>query len=144
MKRAKTLLEAGAVALLTAATATATPTFPGVLASELSLAKTPDCTACHVGVYARGTVNTPLGKALTSRGMVAYDEAKLKTAITALLAARDPSILALKGGAPSDLVTPEYGCSCAVAGAPARGTLAGAFIAGTLGLAAIARGRRKR
>jgi MYXO-CTERM domain-containing protein len=144
MNRTTRPLVAATLALLASATASATPSFPSVLKSELALAADPSCNACHVGVFARGTVTTPLGKALTSRGMVAYDEAKLKAAIAALLAARDPSILALKGGEPSDVVAPEYGCACAVAGAPSRTPFAGGAAALVVGIAALMRGRRGR
>lgn len=72
------------LALVTASTALATPDFPGTVQTELNLANTPDCTLCHVGIQARGTVNTPVGTSLRQRGMVAYDEGSLLTALTAL------------------------------------------------------------
>lgn len=72
------------LALVTASTALATPNFPGVMQTELKLSNTPDCNLCHVGVQARGTVNTPVGSALLQRGMVAYDEGRLLAALTSL------------------------------------------------------------
>ena len=91
------------------AVAAATPTFPAVLQTELKLTATPACAACHNGPTARGTVTTPLGKALMSRRMAAYDEASLKTAIQALLAEKNQEILKLQAG--GAVAGPEYGCS---------------------------------
>jgi MYXO-CTERM domain-containing protein len=133
-----------ALALAVSVPASATPTFPGVLQSELGLAETPACTACHVGAFARGTVTTPLGKALLSRRMVAGDEASLRTAIAALVAEKNPAILALKGGATSDVVAPEYGCTCSVTGTPSHGSLRACAAALALAVVARLRVRRRR
>jgi hypothetical protein len=120
--------------------ASATPTFPGVLEDALTLSATPSCAVCHQGATSRGTVTTSLGKALTSRGMVAGDEASLRTAIAALLAARNPDILALKGGAPVE--APGYGCQCAVTGAASRVSGFASMLA--LGTGALLVGVRRR
>jgi MYXO-CTERM domain-containing protein len=124
---------AAALVALPSLPASATPTFPGVLQTELALATTPSCNACHVGLTSRGTVTTDLGRALLSRGMVAGNEESLRTAIKALVAEQNPAIRALTGGVPATAITPEYGCACAVTGAPARGSfglLASAIVAG--------------
>jgi hypothetical protein len=73
-----------ALALLTAPTALATPNFPGAVRSELELSRTPDCSLCHIGVQARGTVNTPFGTSMRQRGLRARDEGSLRAALASL------------------------------------------------------------
>jgi uncharacterized protein (TIGR03382 family) len=73
-----------ALALVTAPTALATPNFPGAVQRELNLSNEPDCELCHVGVEARGTVNTPFGSAMRQRGLQAYDEESLRDALASL------------------------------------------------------------
>jgi hypothetical protein len=107
--------------------ARATPNFPGAVKAHLQLAAEPACTLCHAGPPGRGTVNTPFGKTMRSRGLVAYDDASLRTALDALAAENKdsdgdgvPDIRELKEGTDpnagpggSDDVTPEYGCAVA-------------------------------
>jgi hypothetical protein len=112
--------------------ALATPNFPGVIARELKLPGPPDCTLCHSGGQTRrGTVTTPFGTSMRSRGLVAYDEASLVKALAALTAEKKdsdqdgtPDIEELKagtdpnaGGGPGEtLPPPEYGCAIHPAG----------------------------
>ena len=136
MMRALRTFAAVAAFTATSVTASATPSFPAVLEDELKLTSTPACTACHVGATSRGTVTTTLGVALMSRGMVAYDEAALRTAIQALVAEKNPAITALVGGA---VTGPEYGCTFSKRGSTGDASLV-AFAA-VLGLV-LARRRR--
>ncbi len=70
-----------ALALLAAPSALATPNFPGAVQSELNLSRAPECSLCHIGVQARGTVNTPFGTSMRQRGLRANDEESLRTAL---------------------------------------------------------------
>lgn len=121
----------GVLALIgISSSAHATPNFPDVVASHLGLEAPPDCTLCHIGTPARGTVTTPFGATLRSRGAQAYDEAALRRALDALTAERKdsdsdgtPDIDELRAaddpnsGAGGPAVTPDYGCTAA----PGRG-----------------------
>lgn len=69
----------------------ATPNFPGAVRAHLGLSRTPDCSLCHVGPQQVGTVNTPFGVSMRSRGLVFYDEASLRRALDALAAERTDS-----------------------------------------------------
>ena len=128
MKNAMKLhLPVAALALvLTASEARATPNFPNAIASKLE-APAPDCSICHVcGVTGRGTVNTPWGAAMRARGLVAYDEVSLATALAAMKADRVDSngdgtidVDAVRMGsdpnpptcdADADPTIPSYGC----------------------------------
>jgi hypothetical protein len=117
---------AAATSLLIALPAAATPTFPDVLRTKLALSTTPDCSLCHSGTPARGNVNTPLGRTLLSRGLVANKEESLRTALDAITAENKDSdgdgvsdITELKAGqnpnaaGEGETVTPEYGCTAA-------------------------------
>lgn len=104
--------------------ASATPSFPDTIASHLGSERAPDCAICHEGATQRGTVTTLFGSALRARGLVAYDDPSLRTALDALSAekrdsdgdgapdidevraGRDPSAAE---GTPSD--SPTYGCA---------------------------------
>ncbi len=139
--------------LLVPATASATPNFPGVVQSHLALDAPPDCSLCHVGTPGRGTVNTPFGTTIRSRGAQAYDESSLQTALDALkaekkdsdgdgtgdidelLAGADPN-----AGAGQETVIPDYGC--AVTHAPTSPTLPAAAL--LLALVSIPARRRFR
>ncbi|MBP9112303.1 MAG: hypothetical protein KBF88_05810 [Polyangiaceae bacterium] len=118
----------GLSAFLFATNVFATPTFPGVIQSELGLAERPDCELCHSGgVTGRGTVNTPFGKSLRDRGLSAGNQSSLKTAIAALTAEKtdsdadgkgdieelktdaDPNVSSAGGGG-TPVEAPEYGC----------------------------------
>ena len=113
-----------------AAPASATPNFPGIIASDLGLDAAPDCALCHVGATKVGTVTTPFGMSMLTRGLVAYDEGSLSLALQALdgegtdsdgdgvtdldelQSGEDPNVGA-GGTAP---LGPEYGCSVASPG----------------------------
>ena len=113
------------------APASATPNFPGVVQQHLTLGAPPACTLCHVGTPALGTVTTPFGVTLRSRGARAYDESAMRTALDALSAEKKdsdadgvPDIDELKAGSDpntgsgEEVVVPEYGCRAATAGIP--------------------------
>lgn len=104
----------------------ATPRFPEVLASHLALAIPPECSLCHTGTPGRNNATTTLGKTLRSRGLSAYDEASLRTALDALAAEKKdsdgdgiPDVEELqRGGDPNsseagERIVPEYGCALA-------------------------------
>lgn len=107
--------------------AQATPNFPGGIQTHLTLAEAPPCTLCHLGTPGRGTVNTSFGATMRSRGLVAYDEASLGSALDALAAEQKDSdgdgtddIRELRDGTDpnagaggSESPVPEYGCNAA-------------------------------
>ncbi|HEY3357328.1 MAG TPA: hypothetical protein VGQ83_29025 [Polyangia bacterium] len=113
--------------------AAATPNLPAALTAHLQAPVEPHCRVCHEGgVTGRGTVTTPFGLAMMARGLVAYDEGSLTTAldrmatdavdsnhngvtdIDELKAGTDPNA----GAAPADV--PVYGCAVS-SRAPAGG-----------------------
>lgn len=119
----------------------ATSNFPGALRAELGLRTPPDCSLCHVGRQQVGTVNTPFGVSMRSRGLVFYDEASLRRALAALraegtdsdgdgvpdldelVAGGDPNVASGAGGGGGggeDLPPgpPVYGCSSAGGASP--------------------------
>jgi uncharacterized protein (TIGR03382 family) len=114
--------------------ASATPSFPEVVAGHLELSTPPECSLCHNGTPGTGTVTTPFGTSMRSRGARAYDEAAIHTALDALAAEKKDSdsdgtadIDELKaGGDPNGsagTVTPEYGCTTAFGSATSGGFL---------------------
>ncbi|ATB39641.1 hypothetical protein CYFUS_005086 [Cystobacter fuscus] len=138
------------VVLLGATAARATPGFPPVIRTELGLSTQPSCAVCHQGNPAVGTVTTPFGASLRARGLVFYDDASLRKALTALdtekvdsdgdgtpdteelKAGRDPnkSDGASPGGEPGGgnaLPDPSYGCGAAP-GAPVGLLLGGLWL----------------
>ncbi len=104
----------------------ATPTFPSVLQQASAAPSTPACAVCHRGASMRGTVTTPLGAALLQRGLAAYDEASLRSAVSMLgstdsdgdgqgdvaelAAGKDPNTSDAVA-APKPSLEPQYGCS---------------------------------
>lgn len=146
-------LVAALTILTTESSAHATPAFPGVVQSHLGLSAAPDCTLCHVGTPSAGTVTTPFGATLRSRGARAYDEDALKTALDALAAEKKDSdgdgqddITELREGADpnatgTESVTPEYGCQAAPS--PRDDFALAAAILVTLGLCVALTRRRK-
>lgn len=151
----RSLVSGGVVVALVlfAGSAGATPNFPGAIQEHLSLSGAPACTTCHVGTPARGTVNTAFGTTMRSRGLVAYDEASLDTALDALAAEQkdsdgdgtadireltdgtDPNAGAGGSGDP----VPDYGC----AAAPRR-ACSGSLLVALGALVTIARLVRRR
>ncbi len=145
--------------LLAPATATATPGFPGVIQSTLSAKQAPDCAVCHVGPQQRGTVTTAFGKAMRERGLEAFDEESLKTALAkmtqdkvdsnkdgqtdtdALKEGKDPNAApGSDAGASSDKVL--YGCVGSVAPGSPGG--APAVLLGLATVLALALSRQRR
>jgi hypothetical protein len=73
--------------VLVASLASATPTFTGVMQTELMMSGPPPgvCAVCHRnGSTMTGTVTTPLGSALRMKGLAANNEASLRMALAAL------------------------------------------------------------
>ncbi|MBK8213428.1 MAG: hypothetical protein IPK71_06700 [Myxococcales bacterium] len=113
--------------------ASATPSFPGAIRGHLGLGEPPPCALCHAGGQTgRGTVTTPFGATMRSRGLVAYDESTLRTALDALAAEKKdsdhdgvPDVAELTSGADPNAAggdggvageappVPEYGCAAA-------------------------------
>ncbi|MFO0678307.1 MAG: thrombospondin type 3 repeat-containing protein [Polyangiaceae bacterium] len=141
------------------ANASATPNFPAFVQKRFSMPAPPDCTLCHQGPTQRGTVTTPLGESLRSRGLVAYDEASLGTALGALAGEKkdsdgdgipdtdeltngtDPNVSASDPTA--DVPVPDYGCGVS-SSAPAEGVTASFGILAVLAaLGAIATRRTR-
>jgi hypothetical protein len=118
-------------ALLAVTQAHATPNFPAAIQGHLGIAVAPQCSLCHSGGQTgRGTVNTPFGATMRTRGLVAYDEGALRTALDALAAERKdsdrdgtPDIEELfnaqnpnlgtrsDGGVEAEPLVPVYGCA---------------------------------
>lgn len=138
-----------------ASPALATPNFPPRIQTELGLDAAPACTLCHEGPTQRGTVTTPFGVSMLSRGLDAYDEQLLVNALLALdgegtdsdgdgaadldeLRQGDDPNAAPGGDAP---IVPDYGCSVAAPSGqiPQRGALSTSASALLLALAALAR-----
>lgn len=72
---------------LISTSAFASADYPGEIQTRYSLASTPlqSCSLCHTnGITGTGTVNTPFGLALRSRGLVSGDAATLRTALDQL------------------------------------------------------------
>ncbi len=114
--------------------AQATPNFPPTIARELQLEADPQCSLCHAGGETRrGTVTTPFGATMRSRGLQAYAEPSLVTALQAITAEKkdsdgdgSPDVEELKAGSDPNLAAgkelpdpPEYGCSSSGAHRPA-------------------------
>ncbi|OJH41807.1 thrombospondin type 3 repeat-containing protein [Cystobacter ferrugineus] len=72
------------VILLGATAAKATPTFPGVINSELGGATSVSCPLCHQGMPSVGTVTTPFGKSILARNVEPGNEASLRKALAEL------------------------------------------------------------
>lgn len=72
---------------LFASVASATPTFTGVMQTELMMSGPPPgvCAVCHLnGATATGTVTTPFGRAMRMQGLSPNNEASLRMALAAL------------------------------------------------------------
>ena len=141
MKRALCLTVGLLLLLGDARSAAATPNFPDELSAQWglsSLPTSPSCLLCHTNpAGGLGTVTTPFGSFLRSRGLRAYDVASLRTALEAdrgerhdsdgnglpdyddLQKGDDPNGAAGDG----DVERPRYGCAVNAprAGAPDLG-----------------------
>lgn len=82
-------------ALLVAAlpgVASATPTFPGSIQTDLTLSYAPPCTVCHQTLGGgTGTVTQAFGKSLRQNGLVSGNTTSLQSALTALETAKTDS-----------------------------------------------------
>jgi hypothetical protein len=69
--------------------ASATPTFPGAIQTDLGLSYTPPCTVCHqTDSGGQGTVVQAFGKAMKMHGLVDADTSSVQTALTAMDSAK--------------------------------------------------------
>ncbi|MCA2981432.1 MAG: hypothetical protein INH41_06820 [Myxococcaceae bacterium] len=108
----------------------ATPGFPAAIATAQQ-GRAPACAVCHAGgMTARGTVTTPLGRALRARGLEAWSDASLTAALAALAGVDSDGdgvtdLVELTEGtdpnAGSAFATPAYGCSTGPSPWPALG-----------------------
>lgn len=130
------MLRTPALLLLLSAPALATATFPTVIQQHLSLARSPaqSCMLCHTnGITGPGTVNTPMGKALSSQGLLGNDEQSLRSALDALATAGTDSdgdgvgdVAELKAGTDPNVGAPSDGGTGGGAGGGAGGGGGGA------------------
>jgi hypothetical protein len=112
------------VTVLACGLARASSVYPPEIRSHLALSYTPDCSVCHAnGQTGFGTVTTPFGTSMRSRGLVAQNLGSLDTALDALAAEGTDSdhdgtgdIDELKAGTDpnaaggSSVPPPSYGC----------------------------------
>ena len=141
---------------LSAASAAASPTYPGEVKSHLVLPSTPACGLCHSnGVTGIGTVNTPFGKSLRADGAAAEDVGSLDKALDALKGAKTDSdgdgvddIAELEAGTDPNVAggeaAPELGYGCQARVAPGPDDVTGGAIAAALVGAALFVARRRR
>ena len=156
MRRAPFILAAALFAL----DAAATPSFPSTIRAVESLSYVPDCSLCHRGTPAVGTVTTPFGISMRQRGLRMYDDPSLRAALAAMEAERvdsdgdgvadidelragtNPNVgtLADGGAAPSttDFPEPSYGVGCATG----AGSAQSAALVALAAIAALAVRRR--
>jgi hypothetical protein len=113
-----------ATALLAGCLAHASSIYPAEIRTHLGLSYTPDCSLCHAnGQTGFGTVTTPFGTSMRSRGLVSQNIASLDTALDALDAEKKdsdgdgvPDIDELKAGSDPNVAgggsipPPSYGC----------------------------------
>ena len=110
--------------MLAGGLAHASSIYPPEIRAHLSLSYTPDCSLCHAnGQTGFGTVTTPFGTSMRSRGLVAQNLGSLDTALDALAAEKTdsdhdgtPDIDELKAGTDPNVAgggsvpPPSYGC----------------------------------
>jgi MYXO-CTERM domain-containing protein len=90
--------------------------YPQALQQNLNLSYQPSCSICHTGgVTTFGTVNTPFGSKMRSRGLIAGNLASLRTAVMALQAEGSPFIPALIEGRDPNGGGMTYGCGVSIA-----------------------------
>jgi len=162
MKRAVCLTVGLLVLLGGARSARATPNFPDELSTQWgvsSLPTSPACLLCHTNpAGGLGTVTTPFGSFLRSRGLRAYDVASLRTALEADRAERhdsdgnglpdyddlqkgdDPNGAAGDG----DVERPRYGCAVNAPHAGASGLGPGSLVCALVALVVLRRSRSVR
>ena len=139
----------------------ATPNFPGAIARKLGATSSPECAACHQdGRVGRGTVTTGFGSAMRARGLAAYDEASLQSAldkmsadavdsdgdgtldVDALRAGQNPNGVGGVGHGNREPTTPQYGCVGRVAPVHQPDTqLVALFLALVMGVLLVRRRR---
>jgi cytochrome c551/c552 len=152
--RAPALLATLALYLASSRGALASETYPAALVSDLGLSAPPGCDLCHQAAAAPvGPTDTPFGKSMVARGLVASDDASVKSALQRMRAdgvdsdgdgAQDLDELSW-GGNPNHADVPVGGAEmpvlygCGWSGRPAGASPWGALLI-ALGLAA----RRRR
>jgi hypothetical protein len=109
------------VLALSARAAVATPNFPNAIQRDLSLSYSPQCSLCHVGGNtSASSVQTPFAKSMKARGLIAYDENALQTALNQMATVDSdhdgvPDIDELRAGTDPNLGSGQepvtYGCS---------------------------------
>jgi hypothetical protein len=72
------------LALLAAAPALATSTFPSVVKDALGLSSAPSCTLCHASAGGGGVASKPFAASAKAAGLVPYDDASLQAALSQL------------------------------------------------------------
>lgn len=117
MKCATPLLVLAACLFLDARPAGASSIYPAEIQKQLSLNYTPQCAICHAnGVTGYGTVTTPFGSYMRSRGLVCCSLTSLDTALAAAEGEMSPYITYLKEGLDPNnpgagaVPQPSYGC----------------------------------
>ncbi len=152
-RRAPFLL--AAAAFLASGVAVASQGYPDAMKTALVLTKAPGCDLCHAAATAPvGGVDTPFGKSIVAKGLVASDDASLKKSLDAMRAAGvdsdgdgaedldelswggDPNHADLPQGGNADPIT--YGCSAG------RVPVGGGDAGIALGLIALIAARRRR
>ena len=141
----KTAMLASLFALFQGAgTAHATPNFPAAVQRDLSAVSRPACMVCHNNPSGGlGTVTTIFGTYVRSRGVVAYDEGSLQTALDAARAEKHDSnndgvddVTALTEGLDPNAASDDHGVSREPPGYGCGGRIApGVGVDGALGAA---------
>jgi MYXO-CTERM domain-containing protein len=139
---------AGAL-VLSPGPARASSSYPAEIQKQLGLSYVPQCAICHAnGVTGYGTVTTPFGNTMRSRGLVCCSLTSLDTALAALEGENSPYITYLKEGKDPNnpgagtVIPPSYGCFSVTGQGPSSG--AGAAVALLLLAAAVLRRRTAR
>jgi hypothetical protein len=129
------------IALVAAAAARASSSYPAAVAVQLSLSYLPSCSLCHLeGKTGYGTAETPFAKSARARGLEAGDTRLVGVALDALardgvdsdadgvtdirelLAGTDPNVAG--GGSIELRADPGYGCGSAGGSAAVLGLVA--------------------
>ena len=126
--------------LLVASLAFATPSFTGVIQTELMMGGPPPglCALCHVNNQTvSGTVTTPFGRTMRMQGLAPNNEASLRSALVAIEAAGTDSdmdgcadVLELRSMPTATNPNRAGDCSPADAGSAGGGTAVGGGTAG--------------